>query len=311
MGRLGLNRQLYRKIFLIRTAEETIREIYPTDVMKTPVHLSHGQEAIAAGVCQALRSADQVFGTYRGHALYLAKGGDLDHFFGELYGNVSGIARGKAGSMHISCPAAGFLASSAIVGSILPVALGGAFSAKYRDQDQIAAVFFGDGATEEGVFWETLNSAAKLQLPLLMVCEDNGLAIHAHKQDRQAYDLAEAVKAFGIPIVAEEGTDPEKIYTLSVEAVKTVKNSGGPYFMHLHYHRYLEHVGIHDDYNAGYRQKENFQHWREVDPLALERQKLLDIGMTDTEISELEKAVSREIKDSIRRVEAADLPPQN
>ncbi|MCP4351325.1 MAG: thiamine pyrophosphate-dependent dehydrogenase E1 component subunit alpha [Desulfobacterales bacterium] len=308
MSNIDLNKRLYEKIYLIRMVEEKIREIYPSDAMKTPVHLSLGEESIVAGVCHALSQADQVFGTYRSHAVYLAKGGNLDAFFAELYGKESGIAKGKAGSMHISCPEVGFMASSAVVASIIPVALGSAFSASYKKEDRISAVFFGDGATEEGVFWETLNTASLMNLPILFVCENNELAIHAKINDRQSYTISEAVKPFGISVFTTETTDPESIWNIAKEAICAIKETGKPSFLHLYYHRYLEHVGINEDYNAGYRCKEDYADWYAMDPVKIQRKKLVDIGVDEKEIEVIESVVNKMINESIRNAEYAAFP---
>jgi len=300
-----LNIALYEKIYLIRRAEERVCEVYPSDVMKTPVHLSFGEESIVAGICQALKKDDQVYGTYRNHALYLAKGGDLDMFFAELYGKATGIAKGKAGSMHISFPDVGFMASSAVVSSIIPVALGAAFAAKYMKSNHIAVVFFGDGATEEGVFWESLNVAGLKELPILFVCEDNGLAIHTHISDRQCYRIPEAVKPFGISVRSESTTDPEKIFNVAEHAVQSIRKTSRPCLLHFKYHRYLEHVGISEDYDCGYRCKEDCEHWYAVDPVKVQREKLLSNGIEEGEIRALETTIEKRIDESIRKANEA------
>src|ERR1700741_1934854 len=145
-----LNLALYRKLYLIRRAEQAIRDHYMSDAMKTPMHMSTGEEAICAGVCQALRKQDQIIGTYRTHGIYLAKTGETDKFFAEMYGRESGMAKGKAGSMHLTAPEAGLICTSAIVGTTIPVAVGAAFAAREKKQDKVVAVFFGDGAIDEG-----------------------------------------------------------------------------------------------------------------------------------------------------------------
>ena len=182
-----LNVRLYEKMYLIRKAEEAIQEYYPEDDMKTPMHMSMGEEAIVAGVCEALDPEDQVLGTYRSHALYLAKTSETNRFFAEMYGKATGVARGKAGSMHLSSFEHGLLCSSAIVASSIPVALGVAFANKYKNRNKKVVVFFGDGAVDEGSFWESVNFAGLKKLPLLFVCEDNGLAVHTRREDRQGY----------------------------------------------------------------------------------------------------------------------------
>ena len=169
----------YRSLYRIRRVEEEIAKIYPTDKIKSPVHLSIGQEGVAVGVCQALRPDDVVFGTYRGHALYLAKGGDLNQMIAELYGKITGCCKGKGGSMHLADVKHGFMGTSAVVGSTIPNAVGYAYGLKYQRQDRLVASFFGDGAVEEGVFHETLNFAALKRVPIIFICENNQYAIHS------------------------------------------------------------------------------------------------------------------------------------
>src|SRR5262245_64132414 len=159
--------RLYRSVRRIRRTEEEIARLYPTDRIKSPVHLSIGQEAVSAAVCDALEPRDVVFGTYRGHALYLAKGGDLDRMMAELYGKVTGCARGKGGSMHLVDSAHGVMGASAVVASTIPLAVGYAYKVKLRSERRVVASFFGDGAVEEGVFHESINFAKLKELPVL------------------------------------------------------------------------------------------------------------------------------------------------
>lgn len=169
---------VYRSLYLVRHVEEEIARVYPTDKIKSPVHLSIGQEAVSVAVCQALRFDDMVFGTYPGHALYLAKGGDLKRMIAELYGKATGCAKGKGGPMHLVDIPHGVMGMSAVVGTTIPHAVGYAYALKLQRSDRIVASFFGDGTTEEGVFYEALNFAALRQLPILFICENNGYAIH-------------------------------------------------------------------------------------------------------------------------------------
>src|SRR5262249_12776491 len=173
--------RLYRSLYRIRRIEEEVARVYPTDRIKSPVHLSIGQEAVSVGVCEAFEPRDVVFGTYRGHALYLARGGDLRAMVAELYGKATGCTKGKGGSMHLIDPDCGVMGTSAVVGTTIANAVGYAYAQRYRRTGSIVASFFGDGATEEGVFAESLNFAALKRLPLLFVCENNGYAIHTHQ----------------------------------------------------------------------------------------------------------------------------------
>ena len=177
---------LYKSLYRIRTIEEKIALIYPTDQIKSPVHLSIGQEAVTVGACAALLDTDIVFGTYRGHSLYLAKGGDLNGMMAELYGKSTGVAGGKGGSMHLVDINRGIMGMSAVVATTIPQAAGYAYAFKLRKQNNIVVSFFGDGATEEGVFHETLNFAALKKLPMIFVCENNQYAVLSHQSERQS-----------------------------------------------------------------------------------------------------------------------------
>ena len=214
--------EFYRVLYKIRRVEEEIATIYPTDRIKSPIHLSIGQEAVAVGVCQALRPNDIVFGTYRGHALYLAKRGDLKKMMAELYGKVTGCSKGKGGSMHLVDVEHGFMGTSAVVGTTIPNAVGYAYAIKQQHRNSIVASFFGDGATEEGVFYESLNFASLKALPIIFICENNLYAIHTHQLQRQCNpNICDRVRSFGIPAECIGNNDIIKIYErVSVAAIK-------------------------------------------------------------------------------------------
>lgn len=178
--------RIYKSLRLIRRAEEEVARIYPSDKIKSPVHLSIGQESVAVGVCDVLGPKDAVSGTYRGHATYLAKGGSLKGMIAEMYGKDTGCARGKGGSMHLIEAKANVLGSSAVVGTTIPIAMGWALAAKMRKSGAVIAAFLGDGATEEGAFYESLNFASLHKLPIIFVCENNGYAIHTPLSKRWA-----------------------------------------------------------------------------------------------------------------------------
>jgi len=164
--------RIYRSLRRIRRAEEEVARIYPTDKIKSPVHLSIGQEAVSVGVCDVLRPEDVVSPTYRGHATYMAKGGPLRELFAEMYGKATGVAGGKGGSMHLIDMSHNIIGTSAVVGTTIPLAIGYALTFKRLRADRVVASFFGDGATEEGVFTESLNFASLHKLPVLFVCEN-------------------------------------------------------------------------------------------------------------------------------------------
>lgn len=309
LNRLELNLELYTKMYLIRKTEEKIREHYLEDEMKTPVHLSVGEEAVAAGVCTALGPKNHIFGTYRSHGIYLAKTGETDKFFAELYGKATGIAKGKVGSMHLSAPEFGFLGSSSIVGSIIPVAVGAAFANKMKGNNKITTVVFGDGAIDEGAFWESFNVASLMGLPILFVCEDNELAVHTHKSYRHGFNsITEIVSQFNCNVLKSETTDVEVVYKLTSDAMKLSKETMKPCFIHLRYYRYLEHVGVNEDFHCGYRSKEEFEKWYKVDPVNLQREKLLKLGLNEENVLKAERKIDSQIETSIELAKAAPFP---
>ena len=299
-----MNQQkLYRQVYLIRASEDAIKKYYDEDEMKTPMHMSEGSEGLVAGVCAALRSDDQVFGTYRTHALYLAKTDDPISFFGELYGKVSGTARGKSGSMHLSYPEKGYMFSSAIVASTIPVAVGNAFANKMAGNNKATAAFFGDGATNEGNFWESLNLACLWDVPVLFVCEDNEFAVHTPQSKRDGYDnLVNIVNQYNCEVLESESTDVGEIYELSCEAV--AKSRIHPVFLRLKYYRYLEHVGVAPDFDAGYRSEETFDKWFEKDPVAVARAKI-----SEEEATEIENEVDALVEKSVQLAKSESFAP--
>ena len=301
-----MNIALYKKLFLLRKAEEKIREHYHEDEMKTPMHMSMGEEAIAVGVCHALSVDDQIFGTYRSHAIYLAKTGDTDNFFAEMYGKDTSFQRGKAGSMHLCAPESGFMGTSAIVGGIIPVAVGAAFANKQKGNGKYTAVFFGDGAIDEGVFWESINLASIMKLPILFVCEDNNLAVHTHKSLRQGYkSITDIVSQFEFNVLSSETTDVELIHKLACNAKELIDSTQKPCFLNLKYYIYLEHVGIGEDFDRGYRSKDEFLKWYAVDPIALQRKKLIEKGCQEEEIQKIETDIDNQINNSIKLAKSA------
>ncbi len=301
-----LNLELYKKLYLIRKTEGEIRKHYPEDEMKTPMHMSMGEEAIVVGVCQALKPKDQVFGTYRSHALYLAKTGETDKFFAEMYGKKTGGEKGKAGSMHLSAPDEGMMGTSAIVGSIIPVAVGAAFANKKKKNGKLVAVFFGDGAIDEGAFWESLNVGCLMKLPILFICEDNGFAVHTPTFKRQGYkSIGKIVSKFNCNVFQGSSTDAEIIYRLALKAIKLIKKSKKPSFLHLKYYRYLEHVGVNEDFNAGYRSRKEFEKWYKKDPINLQRKKLLSLGVKEEKIKKLENKITNQVEKNLRLAQKA------
>jgi TPP-dependent pyruvate/acetoin dehydrogenase alpha subunit len=260
--------RLYRSLYRIRRLEEEIAHAYPSDNIKSPVHLSIGQEAVSVGICEALEPRDVVFGTYRGHALYLAKGGDMKAMVAELYGKATGCTRGKGGSMHLIAPEQGVMGMSAVVGTTIANAGGYAYALRYRRERAIVASFFGDGATEEGVFAESLNFAVLKRLPILFVCENNQYAIHTHQRRRQGTQaIAERARAFGIPAERLDGNDLFRLIERAREAVGRVRAGEGPWFLEVMTYRWREHVGPGCDYHLGFRSEDEAAPWMATDPV--------------------------------------------
>jgi len=261
--------QIYRSLFRIRRVEQEAARVYPTDKIKSPMHLSIGQESVAVGVCDTLTRDDVVFITYRSHAGYLAKGGDMNAMIAELYGKATGCAKGKGGSMHLVDVANGVMGASAVVGTSIANAVGYAYKVKLRKEKRIVVVMFGDGATEEGVFYESLNFAALKKLPILFICENNGFAIFTHQTKRQAVpEISRRVEPFGIP--AKVIGDDVLALRSEIEAtVQQMKESGeGPYFFECQTYRWREHVGPSEDYTAGHRTREEAAPWIANDQVA-------------------------------------------
>lgn len=305
----NLSLELYKKMYLIRMVEEKIREIYPKDEIKTPTHLAIGEEAIAVGVCQALRPDDQVFGTYRNHGIYLAKTGDVYRFFAELLGKKTGLSKGKAGSMHIMKPEKGLMVTSAIVGSTIPVAVGAAFANWYQNNKKMVASFFGDGAVDEGVFWESVNFACLKKLPILFIYEDNGFAIHSPTFQRHGYQsIGKIVAQFNCYVFESETTDVEKIYQITKKAIDQSLSTHKPSFLHFKYYRYLQHVGMNYDFHFDYRSEEEYKRWLKVDPIELQKKRLFKKGWREKKLVQIEKNVIKKINQSVSLARKDEFP---
>ena len=292
---------------MIRAAEQRIINHYPEDEMRTPMHMSMGQEAVATGVCAALGASGQVYGSYRSHALFLAKTGDPERFFGELYGRVNGSARGKAGSMHLASPEDGLLCASAVVGSTIPAAVGTAFANQRLKNGKRCAVVFGDGALEEGGFWESLNAACVMKIPVLFICEDNGYAVHTPKSARHGFfDVLDVVSRFRCRVsLADGSTDVELIRRSVAEAISGSDAACIPAFVHVRTHRYLDHIGILADHDI--RSAIEDRWWHARDPLNLQRRRLAQ-SIREADIQEEERQIDARIDAAVCAARAALAP---
>jgi acetoin:2,6-dichlorophenolindophenol oxidoreductase subunit alpha len=300
-----LSLELFRLLYLCRRSEQAIMQRYGENEMRCPMHMSMGQEAIPVGVCEALGPDAQILASYRSHAAYLAKTRDTDGFFAEIYGKAGGTASGKGGSMHLMNPQKGFLGSSGIVGSCIPVAVGATFASRELGKNATVAVFFGDGALEEGVFWESMNVACLMKLPVLFVCEDNGLAVHTRLEKRRGFtSIAQVLAGFDCVVATSDSTDAEAIYKLAKDSVSQMRRLCCPAFLNLKCYRYLEHVGIGEDFDEGYRSRAEYEVWKTRDSLAVQRNHLERLGYAVQDIEREEKAIDEMIEGSIRKARA-------
>lgn len=303
---------LYRTNSLIRKCENAIRREYSSDALKTPVHLCNGSEAIATGVLSALPPNSKIFGTYRNHGLYLARTNDTDGFFAELYGKKTGCAQGKAGSMHLTSPNHGFILTSAVVGTTIPVAVGAALASQYMKEKKWTVVFFGDGALEEGSFWESVNFACLHQLPVVFVCEDNDLAIHASGKERRGYKtILEVIRGFDCLRAGGDGYHPLKVQQLSGQAFQKAKKQKKPLFLYLKYFRQLEHVGVNEDFKANYRKMPSQSELNKMDPVALMRKAAIRYKCTTLELDGIDRELDIQIEQSIAKAKKAEFPPKS
>jgi TPP-dependent pyruvate/acetoin dehydrogenase alpha subunit len=296
--------RIYRSLRLIRRAEEQIACIYPSDKIKSPVHLSIGQEAVSVGVCDVLRTDDVVSPTYRGHAAFLAKGAPVRGLMAELYGKATGVAGGKGGSMHLIAMSHNVLGASAVVGTTIPVAVGYAFALKRMGTDRVVVAFFGDGATEEGVFAESINFASLHKLPVLFVCENNYYAIHTPITKRWATQrLCERVETYGIAAHQVDDGDVLKLRELAAVAIARVRRGHGPEFIECRTYRWREHVGPNEDFDAGYRARSDLDPWLKDDQV--ER-----IGslIAPERRAEIDADVTREISEAMTFAETSAFP---
>ncbi len=260
---------MYRDMLRIRLFEEQVNDLYRTARMPGLAHLYSGEEAVAVGVCQALRRDDYITSTHRGHGHCLAKGARIDRMFAELLGKEPGYCRGKGGSMHIADQDTGNLGANAIVGGSAGIATGAAFSSKMRGSEQVAVCFFGDGALGQGVLYEVMNMASLWNLPVVYVCENNLYNEYTHNRETTAGSMSARAEAFGILTKDVDGQDVRQVYTAAGELVERARAGGGPGFLLANTYRYFgHHVG--DVQRGYYRSKEEEEFWKdERDPISI------------------------------------------
>jgi len=291
--------------------EERIAELYIEQEMRCPVHLCTGQEASEAGACVALELHDYVVSGHRSHGHYLAKGGDLKAMMAEIYGKETGCSGGKGGSMHLIDLRVGFLGSAPIVGSTIPIGVGASFSSVRLGEGRVTMVFLGDGATETGVFHESLNFAVLHHLPVVFVCENNMYSVYSPMNVRQPQDrsIVEMVRAYGIEGHQADGNDVEVVYQLSKHAVDKARSGGGPTFLEFITYRWREHCGPNFDNDIGYRTAEEYRVWREKDPVERHRKTLLDAGVVlMEELDAFEQELSAQMDEAVAFAKSSPFP---
>ncbi len=287
---------MYEQMLMIRVFEEHVNELYRGAKMPGLAHLYSGEEAVAVGVCAALRRDDYITSTHRGHGHCLAKGAAVDRMFAELLGKEAGYCRGKGGSMHIADQESGNLGANAIVGGSTGIATGAALSAKMRGSGQVAVCFFGDGALGQGLLYEVMNMAALWCLPVVYVCEDNLYGEYTHHSEMAAGEMTARAAAFGIHTAEVDGQDVRAVYAAAQELVERARAGAGPAFLLCHTYRYYgHHVGDVD--RAYYRSKDEEEEWHtNRDPLLILSRWLVAEGLAEArQLEEIEQAVRAEV----------------
>lgn len=293
----------------IRMVEERIAELYPEQQMRCPVHLSIGQEGIAVGICHALAREDAVMSGHRAHAHYLAKGGDLKRMLAEIYGKETGCCKGRGGSMHLIDLAVNFLGSTPIVGGTIPIATGVAWAYHLRREPRVVVVFFGEGATEEGVWHESINFAELHKLPIIFVCENNLYSVYTHISERQpARSVSALAAAHGLRVLTGDGNNVAQVYDLGRQAQAHARSGQGPVFMELTTYRWREHCGPNYDNDLGYRSQVEFDEWRQRDPLEQLVHSALTAGLQTDELVAMKTRITHEIDEAVAFARESPFP---
>ncbi len=299
--------EAYKKMVLIRKFEMAAKKLFEANKLPGFLHLYVGEEAVATGVCSALKVNDQITSTHRGHGHLIAKGGDVKKMMAELFGKATGYCKGQGGSMHISDYNVGILGANGIVGAGIPIATGAAFAFKYKGEDNVAVSFFGDGASNRGTFHEALNMAAAFKLPVIFVCENNLFGISVDSRHvNAAKDIADRAVGYNMPGVIVDGNDVEAVYEAAAAAVARARAGEGPTLIECKTYRHLGHyVGDPDDY----RTEEEKAEWLKRDPIPAAAAKLLAEGVcTQAELDMISDDADALITEAIAEAEQAPYP---
>lgn len=301
--------RMYRQMVRIRTFEDNANQLYLDAKMPGLTHMYSGEEAVAVGICEALKVTDKITSTHRGHGHCVAKGAEFKEMFCELLGKEEGYCRGKGGSMHIADQSNGNLGANAIVGGSMGIATGSALRAKMQGSDDVTVCFFGDGATAQGLMYEVLNMAALWKLPVIYACENNGYSEYTRTEEIAAGSITARAEAFGIEAHQVDGQDVLAVNKLATDLVARARKGEGPFFIELMTYRYHgHHVG--DINRAYYRSKEEEAEWKETrDPIRLFGDWLTKEGIAaEGELSALRDAVRAEAKEAVDYALAAPYP---
>jgi pyruvate dehydrogenase E1 component alpha subunit len=294
---------IYTRMLRIRRFEEQVGTLFAQGQLPGFVHLYIGEEAVGAGVCAALRDDDYIVSTHRGHGHVIAKGGDFNRMMAELFGKSTGYCKGKGGSMHIADFQIGMLGACGIVGGGIPMAVGAGLSAKYRGTDQVAVTFFGDGASNEGSFHESLNLAAVMKLPVLFVCENNQYGEFTPMEKATAVkDIALRATGYGIPGVIADGTDALAMYEVATTAVARARAGDGPTLIEAKTHRKGGHAEGEKAFLAGgtYRSPDELAEAQAKDPLVIMHRKMLELSViAPNALEELDQGITQAVAEAV------------
>ena len=291
--------EMYKKMLQIRCFEEKVFELYGQNLVPGTIHLYAGEEAVAVGVCSSLRNDDYITSTHRGHGHCIAKGAELKRTMAEILGKKTGYCKGKGGSMHIADFNVGMLGATAVVGAGLPIAVGAGLSAKLRKTDQAVACFFGEGASIQGTFHESINIASAWSLPVIFVCENNLYAMGT-RQSRimNIENIADRAVAYGIPGVTVDGNDVLAVFEASQKAVDRARSGGGPTLIECKTYRHKGHSRVDP---ARYRPKEEVEQWLAKDPLRRFKETLVqNDAFSRAEVQKIEENVAAEIEEAVK-----------
>jgi TPP-dependent pyruvate/acetoin dehydrogenase alpha subunit len=303
--------KLFSALYKIRFTEEEISRRYNKGKMRCPIHLSTGQEAIAASLSLIMRKKDFAVSSHRAHAHYLSKGGSLKKMLAEIYGKETGCSKGKGGSMHLIDTSVNFMGSTAIVGNTIPVGVGLGLSSLIKKKNQFSFIFFGDGAIEEGVFYESVNFAILKKLPVIFICENNFYSVYSHLKKRQPENrkIYKMVNSMLIKSYFSNSFDPYYLYKFLKNKINLKNTKSGPYFFEFTNYRWREHCGPNFDNNLEYRDKKDYNNWINKDPLIVLEKKINLLKLKNLSI--IKKKIETSVLSAFQFAEKSKFPKKS